>query len=245
MKICLAQSRSIKGNVEVNTLKHKKFIDLAISEKADWIIFPELSLTNYEPSLAQTLALTVEDSFFDQFQEISNQHQISILLGYPIKVEKGICIGLLIFRPQQTRLCYAKKYLHADEEPFFVSGQNTFDTIGKNPQIALAICYELSVPMHSQNAFEKGADIYLVSVAKTAEGIKKSYQTLSEIAQKYMMQVLMVNGVGPCDNFECAGQSAVWNNKGEILAQLDAKNESILIFDTKEESVSTKILTFE
>jgi predicted amidohydrolase len=237
MKICLAQTRSYKGDLKKNIAKHKKMIDLAILTKANLIVFPELSLTNYEPDLAKELALEVENQFFDEFQNISDSSQLSIALGYPLKTERGICIGMLIFRPSQTRLGYQKKYLHADEEQFFVSGINTFDTWGEKPKIALAICYELSVPAHSENAYAQNADIYLVSVAKTALGVEKSSEILANIAQKYQMQVLMVNGIGPCDNFESAGQSTVWNKKGEKLAQLDSDTEGILLFDTINESV--------
>jgi predicted amidohydrolase len=43
MKICVAQTRPVKGETEKNIEIHKKFIDLAISKEADMIFFPELS----------------------------------------------------------------------------------------------------------------------------------------------------------------------------------------------------------
>jgi len=56
MKICVAQTRPVKGDIQSNIENHKKFIDLAVSGGADTIIFPELSLTGYEPELAKELA---------------------------------------------------------------------------------------------------------------------------------------------------------------------------------------------
>jgi predicted amidohydrolase len=47
MKICVAQTRPIKGNIQSNIVNHKKLIDLAVSNGAVIVIFPELSLTGY------------------------------------------------------------------------------------------------------------------------------------------------------------------------------------------------------
>ncbi len=56
MKICLAQIKSIKGDVEENIIHHKGFIEKALTYDVDLIIFPELSITGYEPELANDLA---------------------------------------------------------------------------------------------------------------------------------------------------------------------------------------------
>ena len=40
MKICVAQTSPARGNVQINIENHKKLIDLAVSNEADTIIFP-------------------------------------------------------------------------------------------------------------------------------------------------------------------------------------------------------------
>src|SRR6218665_3393965 len=112
MKICVAQTRSIKGNVLKNIENHLKFIELAIAFRADLIIFPELSLTGYEPELAVQLASDADDARLQVFQEISDKNQVTIGVGMPIKSPAGIRIGMIIFQPEQDRLVYAKQYLH-------------------------------------------------------------------------------------------------------------------------------------
>ena len=57
MKICVAQTRPVKGNIQANIENHKKIISFALSHEADTIIFPELSLTGYEPGLSKELAI--------------------------------------------------------------------------------------------------------------------------------------------------------------------------------------------
>ncbi|MEW6131298.1 MAG: carbon-nitrogen hydrolase family protein [Acidobacteriota bacterium] len=242
MKICAAQMRPVKGDIQTNIEHHKKFIDLALSNGAEVIIFPELSITGYEPTLAKALATLPDDPRFDDFQNLSNTQHLTIAIGVPTKNHNGICISLVVFQPHQPGQTYSKKYLHVDEEPFFVSGQNSMDLIGNQSNIAFAICYEISVPEHAENAYKNGAEIYLASVAKTAEGVEKALTSLPDIAAKYSMTVMMANSVGHCDNFECAGTSAAWNNQGRLLAQLNDSDEGIIILDTDTQEVITRTI---
>lgn len=52
---------------------------------------------------------------------------------------------MIIFQPEEERQVYDKKYLHADEKPFFVNGSHLPEMLGDQKDISLAICYELSV----------------------------------------------------------------------------------------------------
>lgn len=231
MKISIAQTRPVKGDIAANIQAHKNLIGLALLHRSEMIIFPELSITGYEPELAKELATTKDDKRFDEFQQISDLNKIIIGIGVPTKNSDGINISMVVFQPHQSRQTYSKMYLHADEEPFFVSGQGSIDLLENN--IALAICYEISIPEHSENAHRKGAEIYIASVAKTESGVTKAIENLSDIAKKYSMKILMCNSVGPGDNFIAAGKSSCWDNKGNLLGQLDANSEGILILDTQ------------
>ncbi len=242
MKICIAQTKPVKGNVEANVEHHQTFISLAVSAAAELIIFPELSLTGYEPTLAKALATCQDDTRFDVLQQVSNANGISIGTGAPIKMEEGICIGMIFFQPFAGRQTYFKKYLHADEEPFFIGGKDFYGSIGDNTKIALAICYEISIPEHSANAYKNGAEIYIASVVKTAKGVEKAIETLSAIANQYSMTVLMANAVGEADGTEIGGKSSVWNNKGLLQGQLSATTEGLMVFDTQTGEITEQLL---
>ncbi|RNI31347.1 carbon-nitrogen hydrolase family protein [Rufibacter latericius] len=239
MKIGVAQNRPVAGDIEQNLEGHRRLIDLAVTNAADMVIFPELSLTGYEPSLAQELATHPEDPRLDAFQEMSDTHQIIIGVGVPTKQEAGTCISLILLKPYQEKQIYSKQYLHADEEPYFVAGQNATGFIGEDNRIALAICYELSVPEHAQHAFTSGAEMYLASVVKSVRGIDKAWQRLSDIAEHFGMTVLMANSVGLADGEECAGKSAIWDNQGNLLGQLNDTQEGILLLDTVTQEVTS------
>jgi len=242
MKICVAQTRPIKGNIQRNIENHKRIIGLALAKGADTIIFPELSVTGYEPELANELATSPEDDRFDEFQKISDISQVTIGVGVPIKNNMGISITMVLFRPHQPRQTYAKKYLHADEEPYFASGEGSVGFIGEKKNVALAICYEIFIPEHAETAFKNGAEMYIASVAKSVKGMDKAIERLAQIAEEYTITVFMANCVGYCDNFECGGKTSVWNKKGLLQGQLNDTSEGILILDTDTQELIQKTL---
>jgi predicted amidohydrolase len=237
MKVCIAQTRSIKGDIQENISRHMGLIKIATYHQADVIIFPELSLTGYEPALASQLAIEPNDHRLNVFQMVSDENDVTIGLGIPTRATDGICISMMLFQPRMTRQMYSKRYLHPDEEPFFVPGKTFADLKVKGMPVALAICYELSVPEHTMEAFENGAKIYVASVAKSITGVEKAVQRLSEIAVDNACPVLMSNAVGFCDNFYSAGRSSVWNSRGQLLYQLDDASEGIFVFDTDTEKI--------
>jgi predicted amidohydrolase len=242
MKIAIAQTRPIKGDIAANIAAHKKLIALAIAYKADAIFFPELSITGYEPELAKELATTQDDKRFDGFREISNKNKITIGLGIPTRTNAGIQISMIIFQPGTPGQTYSKQQLHADEFPYFVNGDKQLILAVENKKIAPAICYESLQINHSDRASKLGAEIYVASVAKSQNGIDKAMVHYPIIAKKFSMPVLMSNCIGPCDNFETVGQSSVWTKEGKLAGQLDNKLEGILIFDTDTEAVIEKTI---
>ncbi|PSR56448.1 carbon-nitrogen hydrolase family protein [Adhaeribacter arboris] len=232
MRIGVAQTRPIKGDIPKNIENHKKLIDQALSLDADLIIFPELSLTGYEPELARKLATKPDDNRLNDFQAISDTHQIIIGIGLPIKNAAGVHIGLVLFHPHQAPQTYAKQFLHPDEESFFVCGPNSPGLIENHSHIAMAICYEISVPEHAETAFKQGAGVYLTSVAKSVQGLDRALPRLAGIAKTYSMQVFMSNCVGPAGGMECGGKTSVWNKQGLLMGQRNDTDEGILVFDT-------------
>ncbi|WP_041264840.1 carbon-nitrogen hydrolase family protein [Bernardetia litoralis] len=242
MKISIAQIKLIKGNISTNIKKHLELIELAISHNAKAIFFPELSLTGYEPTLAQYLAFMEENQQLAIFQEISDTHKINIGVGVP-KNEKidnykaRIKISMAIFQPNQSKKFYSKQQLHDDELPYFEKGNKQLILNINTLKLAPAICYESLQNNHAHTASTLGANIYIASVAKSENGFTKAISHYSKIAKIYSMPVLMANSIGFCDNFLSVGKSSVWTKDGVLVKQLNDKNEGILIFDTKNENI--------
>lgn len=232
MKICTVQTEAVKRDIQKNIQKHLALISEAVEKGADLIFFPELSLTGYEPTLAEKLVMTVDDLRLDAFQVVSDAKEVVICVGISERGVKGIHISMVIFQPAKERVSYSKRYVHEDELPYFTEGDEQLLLKVKGCVIAPAICYESLMPKHAEDAFEMGAEIYLASVAKPAHAVARAYKHYPEIARKYDMPVVMSNSTGFCDNFLSTGQSGIWGSNGELLAQLNETEEGMLIYDT-------------
>ncbi|MEO0732073.1 MAG: carbon-nitrogen hydrolase family protein [Bacteroidota bacterium] len=233
MKICLAQFRPAKGAINQNIERHQRVLTTAIRSGADLIIFPELSITGYEPTLAGQLACTVEDDRFTPFQTIADNAGVTIGVGMPTKAANGVHISMLFFQPHRERSYYAKQRLHPDEIPYFVGGKQPPFLLELEKKVAFGICYETLQRAHFVHAAANGADLFIASVAKPDRGVDKAYVHFPTMAQEFNLPILMVNSVGPSDDFVSNGKSAVWDTVGTQVAQLDDKNEGLLLYDTE------------
>ncbi|MEL7070776.1 MAG: carbon-nitrogen hydrolase family protein [Cyanobacteria bacterium J06581_3] len=232
MKISAAQIQPVTGDIESNIAKHLTLVGAATKKGTNLIFFPELSLIGYEPGLAQSFATSGSDQRLDIFQQFSDEYNVVIGVGLPISAASGVQIGMFWFTPHQPRRSYAKQQLHADELPFFVAGEQQLVLETPVGKAIPAICYESLQSDHAKHAAELEADVYLASVAKPAGGMAKGMLHYPTIAKQHNMYVVMSDSVGPCDNFVSVGQSAAWNNEGELLAQMDSKSEGFLLVDT-------------
>jgi predicted amidohydrolase len=241
MNICIGQTNPQKGDIEKNIEIHKQFIQTAIEQSADIIVFPELSLTGYEPDLAKELATTQSDKRLDTFQNLSDNNKIIIGCGIPTKTGDDLFISMIIFQPNKERITYSKQYLFPTEIGLYSVGKDPLVIHFDNENIiAPAICYELSNTEHTEKAKQNNANIYIASVLNSIDGVDNDINKLSNIAKKYKMNVFMANYIGQSGGYECAGKSSIWNDNGELIDQLDNKTEGILLYNTKTK-LTTKI----
>ncbi|RYZ23122.1 MAG: carbon-nitrogen hydrolase family protein [Chitinophagaceae bacterium] len=232
MIICAAQIRPLAGDIAYNLSLHQRYAVAAAAAGAGLVLFPELSLTGYEPKLAGKLAFTGGEPELGLLEQASGQHNIIIAVGLPLVAEEGTQIGLCFFIPGQGRIYYAKQLLHEDELPYFVAGTEDLLLEAGGERIAPAICYESLQATHAELAAARGATIYLASVAKSGRGVEQAPAHYSQMAKRHKMQVLMANAVGSADDFLCAGNSAIWNAQGTVVAQLGPEAEGLLRYDT-------------
>lgn len=241
MKICVAQIRPFKGNIEKNITSHLELIQFAAREQVSALFFPELSITGYEPELAKSLETNQNDKRFDVFQKMSDLNNITIGIGVPTVGVLKPLVSMVIFQPNKDRLTYSKQYLYKGEEQYFENGNTPCFIQINNHKIAPAICYESSVSEHSDAAISQSATIYIASVMTNLSGIQKKLSVLSGLAKKHRIIVLMSNFVGVSGGSQSAGKTSIWNQKGKLKGQMNSKDEGLLIYDTDTGIVDEKL----
>ena len=233
MKLCAVQYEPVKGDIAANVLRHAAFVEQAAAHGGGLIVFPELSLTGYEPTLAEALATHPQDPRLNALQHLSDAHGIVIGAGLPLVSAGKPLIGMVLFQPGSERLAYAKQQLHVDELPYFSPAKAPLVLdLGDHRRIAPAICYESLQPGHAATAAELGATVYLASVAKQASGMEAAHAHYATMAREHGMTVLLANCLGPCDDYVGAGRSAAWSAQGERIASLDGQREGVLMIDS-------------
>lgn len=231
MKLVAVQMRSTAGDIAQNIQRHTDFIERAAACSAKVIVFPEMSLTNYEPQMAETLAMTENDSRLQALQSLSDRHQMLIAVGGPYRGRHGVEVGMFVFRSGRALEVYSKQMLHPDESPYFQAGSRSLTLSIEDEIIVPGICYESLQSTHAQAAKAAGATIYLTSVANGVGGVTRAYSHYPAIARQHGLTVLMANGIGSADDYELFGHSAAWTCDGELVCSASADAEALVVYD--------------
>lgn len=242
MRLCAAQLRPVAGDLPSNRAKHLDLIALAAHERAAVVMFPELSLTGYEPSLARSLAMDAHDPRLHALQHASDLHGILVGVGLPLSSPEGVQIGMVWFAPHATPRTYAKQALHADERTTFVPGHQQLLLEVDGARLAPAICFESLQMEHADRAAELGAHAYLTSVAKASGNAAIAMVHYRAVARKHGMFVLMANAIGLSDDVTNVGGSAAWDDNGTLLAQMGRDTEGVVTLDTRTRTASVRAI---
>jgi predicted amidohydrolase len=229
LAIAAAQSASISGDIENNLLHHEKFVLAAVEHGVDFLIFPELSLTGYEPRLAAELAISINDKKLQPLQKLAGTHKIVVMVGAPISSSQGKpYLGMLVFGLAKPVL-YAKQCLHPGEEEYFLAGKHSRIVNVKATQIGLAICADISDPSLAERAAQAGAQIYAVGVLIAEPGYRADVLMLEGYAKKHRMAVVMANHAAASGGWIPAGRSAIWEESGRLVAGAEGREEALII----------------
>lgn len=242
MKIAIAQIVVKKGDLAHNLARHLFFCGLAADEKADLVVFPELSLTGYEPELAAVLAVDLADPLWEALKDCARENQLVISAGMPLRTANGIQIGAVQVWPDGTLHGYTKQNLYTGEDRFFVPGLNDYQFTLQGEKISMAICADISEPRLPARAHAQGATIFLAPVMVSKKGLTHDRTLLQQYAQQYKMLTVMANYGGKTGGYDCGGYSSVWSEKGELIGELAHDREGMLLAEKSGQNRTTKVL---
>lgn len=228
--IAAAQSSSVKGDIAQNVRLHAEFVVRAVEHQANVVVFPELSLTGYEPTLAAELAMDSRDGHLAPLQELSDGRSVTIVAGCPIRSDEvKPYIGAFIIRPQLPIEVYRKRFLHPGEEQHFISADDVVVCDCHGRSVGIAICADISNPRHPADASQQNATIYAAGLAFTPKGIAEAEAAMSCYARQYRFLAVMSNYASATGGFPMAGKSAIWDESGTLVAQAAATGESLVL----------------
>ncbi|UZJ58714.1 carbon-nitrogen hydrolase family protein [Pseudomonas sp. KU26590] len=229
--MCAAQYCSVAGDINVNIDRHLHIMRRAVEHGVQFLLFPELSLTGYEPTLARALAQTPDAECLQPLRELAAQSGMTTVVGLPLRQpgSENILMGALVLAADGSQSVYTKQHLHPGEEAVFSAGEGgALVDIGAE-QIALSVCADVTQASHAQAAAQAGADVYASSVLISHEGYARDTALLQGYASAHSMGVLMANHGGPSGGWACAGRSAFWSAGGRLVVSAPGTGDCLVI----------------
>lgn len=239
--IAAAQTVPVRGDVDANVERHVRLVRVAAEAGARLLVFPELSLTGYELDLAPALAFAERDERLAPLVESACAAGMTLVVGAPVRLGARLHIGAFILRPDGTIDLYTKQRLGAfspDVDPGGIvppPEASVFEPGDRNPLVrldghtaAVAVCADIGRPAHAEAAARRGADAYLASTFLVPADYDGDTAKLADYASRHAMAVVLSNFGGPSGGLPSAGRSAIWSEKGELLARLDASGAGVV-----------------
>lgn len=122
--IAAAQSCAHPADLPRNLDDHLRLMRIAQARGVRLLVFPELSLTGYEPSAAAALAQPADTPLLQPLRQLAEQARMTTVVGLPLRSPKHAkpLIAALILGADGSLGVYAKQHLHAGEERHFSAG---------------------------------------------------------------------------------------------------------------------------
>lgn len=240
--IAAAQTIPIRGDVDANVAQHVRLVRVAAEEQAQVLVFPELSLTGYELDLANDLAFSQRDPRLAPLIEVASSYSMTLIAGAPVRIRSLLHIGAFIISPDRTVGLYTKHHLGAFSTSASCDGvvppaeATVFHPGNRNPLVvfdgntaAVAVCADTGRPSHPQEAANRGARIYLASMFVIPFEFMRETANLRAYAVQHSMTVALANYGGPSGGLASGGGSAIWSERGELLAQLEPIGSGVAV----------------
>jgi predicted amidohydrolase len=193
-------------------------------------VFPELSLTGYEPDLAAELALTPDDSRLEELRALARKHEMELVVGAPlVSGAAKPFLGAIVLSASGETQSYRKMHLGTSERPWFVPGDKPLALTMGGHTVGIAICADTSQATHPQWYAEGGAGIYAAGVCLNAEWYSADAPRLAEYAARHGMLTLMANHGASVGTYASVGKSAVWSPGGALLMQATGTASALLV----------------
>ncbi len=242
LRVAMAQIDPVKADIEANIDKHIDFIQRARKEKADIVVFPELSLTGYDIGPESTeLALEFDSLKLNRLVE--STEGLSIVFGM---VELGFAAQLhnsaVVVQDRSRSFIHRKlnlpNYGSLEEGKHFATGRYIESFQLSRPWFGgIMICSDAWNPALVHLTAVKGATLLFVPICSAKGTTDHEVYSNPEgwdlmcrfYSYAYGIPAIVVNRVGQEGNFQYWGGSFAYSPLGEILHRCGADEELAIV----------------
>jgi predicted amidohydrolase len=246
-RLALAQCAPALGDLKDNLDLHLELTQQAITEGADMVVFPELSLTGYFlKDLVPEVAMTLDDARLAPLFELSKR--IDIATGVVLKSDDFRYYNAALYLSggevkHVHRKVYLPTYGMFDEQRYFAPGDRirAFDVAGV--RAGMLVCEDMWHLSSAYLLFVQGVSLLLCISSSPGRGVLANadadvapgsvgswndlLQTVAEYTTSY---VAYVNRLGYEDGVNFWGGSCVFGPDGQMVVDA-GENAGLVIAD--------------
>lgn len=255
-RIAMAQISAVLGDLAKNVEHHIQLAQRALTQGADCIVFPELSLTGYTlRDLNNEVALDPNTSeLVTPLRELSKQ--ITIICGGVERSKSGgVHNSAFVFEDgickHSHHKIYPPTYGIFEEERYFLAGTTlrTIDSI-RLGRIGILICEDLWHPSLPYMLAYQGAQLIItIAASPTRLGIGEAFtgtvphnytiNTDHQIAYARLFSIYMafVNRIGVEDGVNFWGGSQLISPTGDVVQRATFFDEELMFVDIDPQAI--------
>jgi predicted amidohydrolase len=254
IRVAIAQINPKLGDLEANLALYEERIRQGIKERAQFLLFPELSLTGYYlRDTVPSVALTMKSAEITRLKQLSRE--LSFVAGLVEEsADHRFFNAAAYFEDGEVRHVHRKVYLPTygmfDEQRYFAAGDRLRAFDSKFGRLALLICEDLWHPSTINVVALDGALAVLCPSASPLRGVvdaqvqddnARYWEMINATyAETYSLFMIYGNRCGFEDGVGFWGGSEIVDPFGQRLAKAKYYDEDFIVTDLALESVRRK-----
>ena len=247
MRLALAQTNSVVGDIDGNAARVVERIEAARAENADLVLLPELMVTGYpaEDLLLRPGFVRAARRAVDEIARTT--HGIVALVGAPLFEDGALYNACFVLADGEVRDVYRKHHLPNygvfDEDRYFAPGDDPVLLDIAGVRVGLTICEDIwiSGPPSSELGAAGAQLVANISASPFHVGkAREREEIVRRCAAENGTPVALCNMVGAQDELVFDGHSVVIAADGEVLARAAGFEEDLLVVDWPELRGSTR-----
>lgn len=232
--VAIVQFASFFGDVRRGVIEHCRLIAEAADRGAALVLFPQLSLTGYEPEIIDLHSMRVDpdDGTLEPLAAVCRDRKVHALVGAPVcspdpSGRPGTLPEIAVLHISDTgaiRVVYRKRHLDFGEIGLFAPGHVPGRLIIDGWRLALAVGRDVTDPSLVAEEVTAGADAYLLTGMYLLGAESRISDDLRSVAVRELWALLAqysgATGGGPA-----CGTSGAWAPGGREVLRLGGTPE--------------------
>lgn len=243
LRIALAQIDATVGDLDGNAQKVIENIQKAKKLGVDIVAFPELAITGYPPEDLVLKPKFVADNI-DRLQKIATETKgINAIVGF-VDVKGDLYNAAAVLHDGRAVGVYHKMFLPTygvfDEDRYFQAGTDYPVFAFGDVRVGVNICEDIWYPVGPATVQAYGGAELIININGSPYHAAKRASRERMLATRAMDELVIVayvNMVGGQDELVFDGGSAIFDQRGELIARGSQFEEDLVVADLDVEAV--------